>query len=87
MLLCSSYETKFAKKNLFGFLGPYIAIWKKKREILGYTQNQNQLFLGRNKKKNHKLSKAFYFIKIYVKAAFIEFFCPKGSFLLQLKQI
>ena len=51
MLLCSSYETKFAKKNLFGFWGPYIAIWKKKREILGYTQNQNQLFLGRNKKK------------------------------------
>ena len=35
-------------------------------------------FFGGNKKTNHKLSKAFYFIKIsFVKAEFIEFFWQK----------
>ena len=87
MLLCSSYETKFAKKNLFGFLGPYIAIWKKRGKYWVILKIKINYFLAEIKKKNHKLSKAFYFIKIYVKAAFIEFFCQKGSFLLQLKQI
>ena len=71
VLLCSSSEKK--QKNIcqnkpFLFFGPYIAIGQKKGAM--------STFFGLNKKRNHKLSNAFYFIKIsyVINAEFIEFF-------------
>ena len=63
VLLCSSSAKKVTKINLFCFFGPYIATRKKGGNI-GSHPKPKSTFFGGNKKTNHKLSKAFNFIKI-----------------------
>ena len=77
VLLCSSSAKAFGRINLFCFGGPYIAIGEKGGNV-GSCPKPKSTFSGRNKKTNHKLSKASYLIKIsYAKTEFTEVFLSK----------
>ena len=64
VLLCSSFEKTYAKINIFCFLGPCIAIGKKRGQILGHTQNQSQPFLAKIKKQITSFQKLFIYQNI-----------------------